>query len=277
MPAPEDEVEIIEEVIEEDAKQPNFLIPVFILFSPLAICGLALFGSVLFCGNSVGGIFNGVQNVLASIGNIFSIDLFPNSTVVSSAPSIVERIKPLGQLVTTRVELANSRIEISTRYGIGNVCNIGALHSAQGAIEAGVSLEEFSPENIIYDEPTETYIIRLSQPTVTSCQLDPMQIIKYYEWGATVACPANWDEMRLLASYEAVNRFRDRAIEEDIIGRAEQQADLILSNFISSITGKAVRIEFIQPEISLGLPSSCEPEPPTGWRFDDTDQRWVKD
>lgn len=275
MPAPEDEVEVIEEVVVE-GKSPNWGC-LLIAFSPMAICGLALLGSVLFCGNTVGGIFGGVQNVFASLANIFNLDLFPSTTTVNSAPSIVQRVKPLGQLVTTRVELANSRIEISTRYGIGNVCYIGALHSAQGAIEAGVNLEGFSPENISYDETSETYILRIQKPTITGCQLDPMQIIKYFDWGATVACPANWDEIRLLASYEAVNKFRDRAIEEDIIGRAEQQADLILSNFVSSITGKPAIIEFIEPETPLALPSSCEPEPPNGWRYEEDNKQWVKD
>jgi len=216
------------------------------------------------------------NNILATFSNIFNINLFPNSTQIISSPAIVERIKPLGQLVTTRVELASSRIEVATRYGVGNVCYIGALHSAQGWVEAGVNLDGFSPDNVIYDESSDTYTIRLVQPTVTNCQLDPMQIIKYHDWGATVACPANWDEMRLLASYTAVNNFRDRAVEEDIIGKAQRQADLILSNFVSSITGKPIVIEFI-PASNVVYPSSCLPNPPSSWRYDDAEQRWVKD
>jgi hypothetical protein len=270
-----DEDEFIEEIVEEDGQSPSWGC-LIAMFSPLAICGLLLFGSVLFCGNTVGGIFGGVQNLFASLGSIFSLEIFPSTTTVNSAPAIVQRIKPLGQLVTTRVELANSRIEISTRYGAGGVCFIGALHSAQGAVEAGVNIEAFTQENVFYNAATDTYTIRVARPTITGCELDPMQIIKYYDWGATVACPANWDEMRLLASYDAVNKFRDRAIEEGIIRRAEQQADLILSNFVSSITGKPVIIEFIDPQTPFALPSSCEPEPPNGWEYDDDQDQWVR-
>lgn len=274
MPALDDEVEIIEEVVEE-SRRANWGC-LLIAFSPMAICGLAILGSVLFCGNTFGNVWGGVQNAFASIGNIFNLNLFPGSTQIVSSPSIVERIRPLGQLVTTRVELATSRIEVSTRYGVANVCYIGALHSAQGWIEAGVNLDGFSPDSVIYDEVEDMYIIRLPEPTVTNCQLDPMQIIKYHDWGSTVACPANWDEMRLLASYTAVNNFRDRAVEEDIIGKAQRQADLILSNFVSSITGKPVVIEFI-PASDIGYPRSCLPNPPSSWRYDDGEQRWVKD
>lgn len=269
----EDSTQITEEIIEEGKQNPKWG-SLLVIFSPMAICGLAIFGSVFFCGNTFGNILGGIQNAFASIGNIFN--LFPSSTQITASPSIVERIRPLGQVVTTRVELAVSRIEVSTRYGISNVCYIGALHSAQGWIEAGVNLEKFSPSDVIYDEARDLYIVRLPEPTVTNCQLDPMQIIKYHDWGSTVLCPANWDEMRLLASYMAVNNFRDRAVEEDIIGKAKRQADLVLSNFISSITGKPVVIEFI-PADQIVYPASCLPEPPSTWRYDDSARRWVKD
>lgn len=267
--------EIIEQVIIERGRGTNWGC-VLAVFSPVAICGLAILGSVLFCGNTFGNIWTGVQNVFASIGGIFNLNLFPGSTQIVTSPSIVERIRPLGQLVTTRVELANARIKVSTRYGVANVCYIGALHSAQGWIEAGVNLDRFSPDNVTYDEARDMYILRIPQPTITNCQLDPMQVIKYHDWGSTLACPANWDEMRLLASYEAIINFRDRAVEEDIIGKAERQAELILSNFVSSITGKSVSIEFI-PATEMVYPRSCMPEPPSTWRYDEEAKRWVKD
>ncbi|PJF29918.1 MAG: hypothetical protein CUN52_05925 [Phototrophicales bacterium] len=267
--------EIIEQVIIERGRGTNWGC-VLVAFSPVAICSLAILGSVLFCGNTFGNIWSGVQNVFSSIGSIFNLNLFPGSTQIVTSPSIVERIRPLGQLVTTRVELANARIEVSTRYGVANVCYIGALHSAQGSIEAGVNLDGFSSENVTYDEARDMYILRIPQPTVTNCQLDPMQVIKYHDWGDSVVCPADWDEMRLLASYEAINNFRDRAVEEDIIGKAERQADLILSNFVSSITGKSVLIEFI-PATEMIYPRSCMPEPPSTWRYDEEAKRWVKD
>lgn len=267
-----DNIEIIEEVVEQGspAKWGCLLV-----FSPMVICGLALFGSVLFCGNTFGGIFGGIQNMFASIGNIFNFDLLPNSTTITSIPAIVERIKPLGQLVTTRVELATSRIEIATQYGIANVCNIGSLHSAQGFVEAGINLEGFTPENVIYDEVNNSYTLRLPAPTVTNCQLDPMEMIKYHDWGTSPICSADWDEMRRLASYEALIKFRDRAVDEGIIERAERQADLVVSNFVSSLTGATVNIEFVADD-TVSYPRECMPQLPEPWIYNEDKKQWER-
>jgi len=274
MPAPEDEVEVIEEVVVE-GKSPNWGC-LLIAFSPMAICGLALLGSVLFCGNTFSGIGSSFANILNGIAGIFNFTLFPSETTVTSTPAVVKSIKPLGQLVTVNAQFAIANIEVSTRYGVANVCYIGALHVAQGNVEAGIDLIGFNEEDVTFDAQNDQYTIRIPKPNLTGCYLDPIATSAYHNWGATVACPANWDEMRRIASYEAINKFRDSAIEGGLLDRAQEQADLVISNFVSSLTGKAVKIEFVEPE-GVNYPASCMPTPPDPWIYNEDEKRWERD
>ncbi|MBK8136812.1 MAG: DUF4230 domain-containing protein [Chloroflexi bacterium] len=196
------------------------------------------------------------------------------SSQITTTQTMFQSIKTLGQLVTLRVEVAKAGIEIVTRYGAVNICRIGANHVAQGTIEGGVDLASITEENIRLDEETDTYFVTLPAARLTGCYIDPVTTQQYNTWGATIACPMDFDEMRRLASYVAVNEFRDDAIEGGFLNDAQQQAEVVISNFIRALTGKNVVIEFL-PSGEV-LPVSCNPNPPGIWQYEASSGLWFK-
>lgn len=194
---------------------------------------------------------------------------------VFSTQTIVQSIKPLGYLTSLRVQMAKADILVNIRYGAANVCNIWANHVAQGSIEAGIDLSGIRPEDITFDAERNLYHLILPSAQITSCSLDPVATQQYASGGITPLCPANTDEIRRLASYEALIEFRNDAVENGILQQAQSQGEIVISNFIRALTGKDVEIEFRSPT-QLIFPQSCMPEPPSPWFFNEQENRWVR-
>jgi len=68
--------------------------------------------------------------------------------------------------------------------------------------------------------------------------------------------------------------FIERAIERDILGKTETHAEIVLGSFVHALTGSRAHITFDEREGEPVLPSSCRPEPPEGWRFDENSSTW---
>lgn len=223
-------------------------------------------------------IVGGVVALLASgfnLGGFLNRIFMPGSITNFDTPTIIRSIEPLGELVSMRVQVAKADISVNLRYGVGGVCNITAKHVAEGTIEAGVDLRGVGPEDVVYDELTDTYTITLPPPRLTSCTIDPVSMQQYSVTGdIPVTCPADRDEMRRFASYLAIQSFRNDALEGGILNQARTQASLVLTSFIESLTNSTVRIVFAGGEAPL--PASCSPNPPGGWVFDSQSGRWVK-
>lgn len=234
------------------------------LLALLAI--LAVVTAGIFC------VYTGVPNLIKDWVKSFSVQ--SPSAQIKSSQTMFQSIKSLGQLVTLRAEVAKSGIEVITRYGVANICRIGANHVAQGTIEGGIDLSLVVPENIIFDEKTDSYIIQLPSARLTGCYIDPVSTQQYNTWGATAACPMDFDEMRRLASYVAINEFRDDAIEGGFLIEAQVHAESVVTNFVMALTGKNVIVEFLPRENSM--PLSCTPNPPGQWKYDSDSGLWSK-
>jgi hypothetical protein len=196
----------------------------------------------------------------------------PPVAVIDTSQTILAGIQPLGQLVSVSAELAKADIFIGVQQGQFNACGFSANHVAQGAVEAGIDLTKVTPNNIEYDETTNTYTILLPAAELTSCRID---FIRQYERSLTV-CNVDWDEARLLANYQALTEFRDDALESDLLGRAEQEARIAIGDFVTTVTGARVNVVFAAPDGAPPLPASCQPDIPQGWTFDMTTGAWVK-
>lgn len=136
-------------------------------------------------------------------------------------------------------------------------------------------MDNIQPQDISFNAVTDTYTLVLPPAQLTSCYLDAVATEQYDFGGATPVCPANSDEMRRLASYEALNQFRDDAVENGILDQAESASETVLSNFIRALTGKNVVIVF-QDAATSAIPQSCAPEPPGTWRYNVEQDRWMQ-
>lgn len=197
------------------------------------------------------------------------------SARVSSSSSIIQSIRPLAQLTSVQVQMAKADVLVEIRYGAANICNIWANHIAQGTNSAGINFDAIRPEDMRYDSETNTYYLTLPPAQITNCQLDPMQTQQYTSGGMTPLCPANTDEMRRIASYEALIGFRDDAIESGILERAQSESATVVSNFVTALTGSDVEITFRDVDATT-FPATCMPDLPGGWRYNADESRWVR-
>ncbi len=132
-------------------------------------------------------------------------------------------------------------------------------------------------DSIKYDESAKTYTITSPAAQLTSCRID---YIDQYDNSKT-ACGADWDGARQLAQYEAIGDFVKDSIEGGILDRAQKQAQQTLGNFIQLLyksvvgTDVIVKINFKANNAS-SIPSSCNPNPPQGWVYDEATKVWTK-
>jgi hypothetical protein len=101
-----------------------------------------------------------------------------------------------------------------------------------------------------------------------------VDFIRQYD-RTTTACSVDWDEARLLANYTSLVEFRDDALGGEILNRAEQEARLVLGNFVELLTGSNVEISF-RPADGATMPPSCQPPIPQGWVLNAENGMWVK-
>ncbi len=212
--------------------------------------------------NTLGGIWD-------SITSIF--DSEPTTATVTSTQTVVNSVRPLGQLVSVSAQLAKADISVSVRQGFQNSCGHSANHVAQGTVEAGVNLNGLTEESVIFDAANDTYTIMLPQPQLTSCRMD---FISQYDRSTTV-CGTNWDNVRQLAQYEGLLDFRDDSIEGGILDRARADAELTLSNFLSLATNQSVVIAFTEND-GIVFPPSCTPEMPENWVYNEESDSWSR-
>jgi hypothetical protein len=194
----------------------------------------------------------------------------PESATSLSSQTIVQGIQPMGQLVSISAQLAKADIFIGIQQGALNACGFGANHVAQGTVEAGIDLMQVGESDVSYNQTTDTFTLTLPPAQLTSCRID---FIRQYDT-TTTACSVDWDEARVLASHTALLEFRDDAVEGGILNRAEQQASLVLGDFVQLLTGSSVEVEFA-PADANALPPSCQPETPSGWAYDPATRAWT--
>jgi hypothetical protein len=212
-----------------------------------------------------------VSGLLNSVVSIFNPRSSPPIATIYSTQTLVTGVQPLGQLVSVSSQLAKADIGIGIQQGTLNSCGFAANHVAQGAIEAGIDLTQITEDAITYNAATNTYTLHLPAPQLTSCRID---FIRQYDRSFTT-CAVDWDEARLLANYKALVDFRDDALEGGILSRAQQEAKLVIGNFVKLLTNGNVEIIF-DDSARNAFPPSCTPEIPAGWVVDERTQQWTK-
>lgn len=217
---------------------------------------------------SFGGLVSGIGSFLG-VGS----PLPANANVITTQ-TIVQGIQPMGQLVSVSSQLAKADVYVGVGQGVLNACGFGANHVVQGAVDAGIDLTQIQETDIAYDEEQDRYMLIIPAPQLTSCRVE---YIRQYD-RTTTTCNVDWDEARLLANYVALTDFRNDAIEGGILARAEQEARLVLGNFIQLVTGKSVEVVFrpADPDAPVSYPPSCNPETPQGWTFNPSNGHWEK-
>lgn len=204
-----------------------------------------------------------IVEFIPAIGNILGLS---PSAQGSTTRTIVNSIQPLGQLVTLSVEVAHANVNVKASTSL---CGYDANHVSQSVIEAGIDISDIGEDSIHYDEENDSYTVNAPAPKITSCRNE------YFDQysksgGATATCFDDfWDDMSIIGRHVSMNRFVQDALESGILERAENQASIVLGNFISAVTGSKVHIEYDEAPDEAVIPSSCRLDLPPGWEQDD--------
>ena len=171
--------------------------------------------------------------------------------------------------MVTKYELARADIHIAVD---DRWCSYDADYVAQGAIEAGIDLGSLDEDSVSYDWATDSYTLHFPAPGLTSCRIE---YIRQYA-NSLSFCNPDWDRVRILGQYEAMNSFVDKALEMGLLERAANQAEVLLGAFVTSFTGKPVNVLFDTMSATSNRQSSCQPEVPSGWEFDSETRKLTK-
>jgi hypothetical protein len=198
-----------------------------------------------------------------------------------STQTVVNSIRPLGQLTTYEAQFAKAGVGISLRWGVAGACNVGAKHAVQGTVRAAIDLTRISEDDITYDTETKTLTLNLPAPTVAACSVD--EIIQYDSYGATVFCSINYDELRQVAQYTSINNFRGEAQSGGLLDRAQSQAKFLLEGFLQTLISNLPNQEGVKivirfaPATQVTYDRTCQPNPPIGWRYDAANNAWHRE
>lgn len=200
---------------------------------------------------------------IPSLGNL--LGLVP-SAQGGTTRTIVNSIQPLGQLVTLSVEVAHANVNVTTTTPI---CGYEAHYVSQSVIEAGVDISNIGEDSIAYDENNNVYMIQAPAPAITSCRNEYFDQYAKSGGGTPTCFDDFWDDMSIIGRHVSMNRFVEDALESGILKRAENQATIVLGNFISAVTGSLVHIEYEEAPAEANIPPrSCRLDLPPGWKKD---------
>jgi len=237
----------------------------------LALVALVLIVPAILTAGTVGGGFLLIQN---AVGSIFGEAQPPRASVTASQ-TIVNQVRPLGQLVSTSAQVAKADVYVGIQQGRFNACNHSANHVAAATIRAGVDMYEVTEDSVTYNPETDTYTLTLPPPIITSCSLD--SIDQYERRLAVPTCAVDWDDARQIAQYEALAEFRDDALEGGLLETAEREADFALSSFVRALTGSTVDVRFAETDMTMAeRGENCNPAPPRDWEIDPETGAWVR-
>ena len=229
-------------------------------------------------------LIDGIVQVLEDLGE--SIAAIPQS--VSDAVSDALRIETRAR-TETRVELAESInsmgmlvtashsgdavVKVGVQAGLLNLCGASVNHIVEGTIEAGVDISQVQADDIFHDPLNDRWVLNLGAAGLHSCRIDYIR----QQGHSITACHQDWDAYRLLAESAAIEEIRDEALAGGLLAGAEQQAQVVLGNFLSAITGSDNITIVFESEPNIEFPESCLREQSTGWVFDEESDSWLKE
>ncbi len=260
--------------------------------------------------NSVGGLFGGIRKGFEDFGESVTrrVDEFGDSVAAlpqSVADSVNESLANISETVSsavedalrtemradleTRVLLAESLnlkgmlvtasqdgdadVKVGVQAGLLNLCGASVNHIVEGTIEAGVDISQVQADDIFHDPLNDRWVLNLGAAGLHSCRIDYIR----QQGHSITACHQDWDAYRLLAEAAAIEEIRDEALAGGLLAGAEQQAQVVLGNFLSAITGSDNITVVFESEPNIEFPESCLREPSTGWVFDEESDTWKRE
>lgn len=171
---------------------------------------------------------------------------------VEVASVVVEQIRGASELTTAVFAMeAIVPVEQDRRVGNFTVGTTRLLYIAHGEVRAGVDLDKLSSDRIQIDDKTIT--VRLPAPEILDSKIDIEQSQVYdYDRGFFNAGPDAAIALQSFAQQEALDKIRTSACEKEILDRANERAELTVTQLLMSAGYQQVSVKTSAPN-----PGSC--------------------
>ena len=182
---------------------------------------------------------------------------------------IIQRMETQSQLVVVKDEVAKRNFHVGVKDGL---CSHGGDFTAQGVIEAGIDFDELNEDSVTYNSRSQTYTLKLPAPEFTSCRIEYIRLVE----NSFSICNPDWDRARTLAEVQVMRDFVSQSLEDGLLEDAAERSELVLGDFVRTLTGKRVQVTFEKQGNSPKRDASCRPSAGAGWRYNRGKNVWEK-
>lgn len=175
----------------------------------------------------------------------------PSPTTVQ-ATTVLDRIEALSELITTRYNyssLVTSNRELPPI--LGGLYGDKLIMVAVGHVNAGIDMHKAS-----VTENAGTMTITLPPPELQDCFLDEKNSYVVSRETGVFAKPA--PNLDVEARRFAVGQFRENAINADIYGEVQRNAQTIVGTFVTNLGVKKFNVVTTPPDPNAPLPDTCK-------------------
>lgn len=178
---------------------------------------------------------------------------------VDQSQTIAAALDAKAELITAEQPYSITSVNVQINKGIINRCYHQAWHSVEGAVQAGVDLAGIDAGAVSYNARTDTYTLTVPRTEVLHCTV--RQSEQYRKSFVNTLCGVRWDDLRRIAEHSAIDQFGYDAVSDDqILLRAEENAETAIHNLLAGMTDSAIVIAFTGE--SQSAETACSGERP---------------
>lgn len=166
---------------------------------------------------------------------------------------VVKQMRGASELTTAVFTMeAVVPAESDRKLGEYTIAKTNLLYVAYGEVRAGVDLDELDSADVIASEDGTRVTLKLPEPKILNKKIDVERSEVYdYNRGFLNLGPDRGLQLQELAQQEAVKQIEQAAVcEQDILGQANDRAELVITKLLMSAGFEEIVIETSQGDTS---------------------------
>lgn len=169
----------------------------------------------------------------------------PPEETVDVRTVVVEQVREVSELTTAIFTMeAVVPAQSDRKLGELTIGQTNLLYVAYGEVRAGVDLEELTAADVVASEAGQQITLTLPAPKILDTAIDVTRSNVYdYSRGIFNLGPDRAVELQSLAQREAKAKIERAACEQDILGQANDRAELVVTQLLLTAGFESVTVE----------------------------------
>lgn len=179
----------------------------------------------------------------------------PPEDIVDVRTVVVEQVREVSELTTAVFSMeAVVPAQSDRKLGEYTIGQTNLLYMAYGEVSAGVDLEDLQAADVETSQAGTQITLTLPPPKLLDTKIDVARSNVYeYSRGWFNLGPDRAPELQTLAQQEALNRIESAACEQNILGQANDRAELVVSQLL-----KSAGFDNVVVKTSPGVNTTCQ-------------------